>query len=292
VYNGKVFAVTIAGKMVALNALTGALLWSTTVSNSSNLICSPAPTSDGVLLMGSDNGRLYSYSQANGALLKTFPATFGAINAQVAVPDYGHVWVSSNDGYLRCVTGDLTTVLWQRAVGAAVPSAPFVLTTNNSVYVTTAAKTVVALNASNGGTAVGWPTTSPTMAANIGTSAWADGASGIVAFAMDNHWISGVNTANGAVPADMPLRPAGVKEFTSSPVVLNGTIYIGGTDGRLYALKRANGAIDPGATWRAFTADSQAQPGQFTAAPCLTGIGASDVVVAGNTNGWLYAFPI
>jgi outer membrane protein assembly factor BamB len=109
---------------------------------------------------------------------------------------------------------------------------------------------------------------------------------------MDNHTISAVSVTNGTVPADFPLRPAGVKEFSSTPVVLNGTIYMGGTDGRLYALKRSNGASDPGTNWRAYSVDGEALPGQFTAAPCLTGTSTGDVVVAGNTNGWLYAFLI
>lgn len=292
VYDDKVYAVTIAGKMVALDRLTGALKWSVTVANNGNLQCPPAPTADGTVLIGSDNGRLYAYSQTNGALLKTFPTIFGAINSQVAAPDSGHVWVSSADGKVRCVTGDLTTVLWQKDAGSAVTSAPFVLTTNNSVYVTTAADAVVALNASNGGSATGWPAAGVTVSYNIGTSPWADGVSNIVAFGMDNHTITAINASTGASLSDFPLKPYGVKDFTSSPVVLNGVIYIGGTDGRLYALKRSTGAIDPGTQWRAFDAGSEPLPGIFTAAPCLTGVTAGDLVVAGNTNGWLYGFPI
>ncbi|HEY3414881.1 MAG TPA: PQQ-binding-like beta-propeller repeat protein [Armatimonadota bacterium] len=292
VYDDTVYAVTIAGKMVAMDRLTGALKWTVTVPNSGNLQCPPAPTADGMLLIGSDNGRLYSYSQSTGELLRTFPTVFGAITSQVAAPDYGHVWLTSADGKVRCVTGDLLTVLWQKDSGSPIPSAPFVLTTNNSVYVTTAAGSVVALNASNGGTANGWPAAGVAMPFNIGTSPWADGNSGIVSFGMDNHSIAAVSASSGAALSDFPLKPYGVKEFTSSPIALNGVIYIGGTDGRLYALKRGSGAADPGGTWRTFDAGSMALPGMFTAAPCLTGTGAGDVVVAGNTNGWLYAFPI
>lgn len=292
VYNDRVFAVCINGRMICLNRLTGALIWSITVPNSGNLVCSPAPSADGTLVMGSDNGHLYAYSQASGALLRTFPSTFGAINAQVAMPDYGHVWVTSADGKIRCVTGDLLTVLWERNTNAAISTAPFVLTTNNSVYVTNSAKTVIALNASNGGTAAGWPANGVAMSYNIGTSPWADGTSGIVAFGMDNHSISALGIYSASVPSDFPLRPAGLKEFSSTPVVVNGTVYVGGTDGRLYALKRSTGATDPGTNWRAYSVDGEALPGQFTSSPCLTGSSTGDVVVAGNTNGWLYAFPI
>lgn len=292
VYNDRVYAVALNGKMVCLDRVSGALQWSTTVPNSGNLVSSPAPTADGTLVMGSDNGHLYAYSQATGALLRTFPTAFGAINSQVSMPDYGHVWVTSADGKIRCVSGDLLTILWERNTNAAISTAPFVLTTNNSVFVTNTAKTVVALNASNGGTATGWPAAGVTMAFNIGTSPWADGTSGVVAFGMDNHSISALDVASGVVPSDFPLKPYGVKEFTSTPVVLNGTVYVGGTDGRLYALKRSTGATNPGTAWRAYTVDGEALPGNFNASPCLTGSSNGDVVVAGNTNGWLYAFPI
>ncbi|HEY3266234.1 MAG TPA: PQQ-binding-like beta-propeller repeat protein [Armatimonadota bacterium] len=292
VYGDAVYAISKAGRLVALDAMTGALRWNVLVPNSGNLVSSPAATPDGFLVLGSDNGRIYSYRQDTGALVKAFPTAFGAINAEVAIPDSGHVWVSSADGKVRCISGDLGAVLWETDTGAAVTSAPYVLTSNNAVYFVNAAKTLLAMNASNGSPAAGWSSAGATFGVNIGTSAWADAASNVAVFGMDNHAISGTYVNSAAVPSDFPLRPFGVREFTATPVVYNGVIYVGGMDGRFYALKRNSGVASPGAAWRAFDANSEAVPGQFPASACLTGTAAGDLVVAGNTNGALYAFPM
>jgi hypothetical protein len=41
-----------------------------------------------------------------------------------------------------------------------------------------------------------------------------------------------------------------------------------------------------------FDASREPLPGPFNAAPCLTGTGLTDMVAAGNANGYLYLLPL
>lgn len=292
VYGDTVYAVTLAGRLAAVNRLTGALKWQVNVPNAGNLTAAPAATADGLLVIGSDNGYLYSYRQDTGGLVSTSPVPFGAIRSQAAIPDAGHVWVTSEDGRARCLVGDLRTVLWETATDAPARSAPYVLTANNAVYFTNENRAVFALNASNGSPANGWPVTGARFGKPITTSLWPDAIGGFVTFGMEDHSISASYTDAPLMPSTFPLRPFGTKPFTSDPLVVNGYVVIGGTDGRLYALKPVSGPEAPGTAWRVFETGREPLPGPFNAAPAVTGTQADDRVVAGNQNGWIYVLPL
>ncbi|NMC82754.1 MAG: PQQ-binding-like beta-propeller repeat protein [Armatimonadetes bacterium] len=293
VYNDSVYFVTVNGKLLALNRFSGGLRWSVTVPNAGNLVSSPAATADGKVVIGSDNGRLYSYAQSNGALLKSFPSgtPFGAINGSVAIPANQEVWVTSADGKVRRITADLNTMLWESTAGTGINTSPMVLADNNTVYFSNTSNTIYALNASNGSLALGWegPVTYTKV---IGGSPWASGADDLLVAGLENHQIVGLRASDGINPGDFPLRPYGVREYPGGAVVWNGVIYIGGADGRFLALRRTSGSADPGSGWRVFDSSTQGLPGQFLGSPCLTGTTADDRVVVGCTNSYLYAFPL
>lgn len=292
VYGDGLYVVSMNGNLVELDRFTGQRRWLARVPNSGSLTAPPAVTADGYVVVGSDNGFIYSYHRENGSPAGVSPVAFGPIRAQVSIPDSGHVWVTSEDGRVRCLSGDLKTILWETDTGAPVRTAPFVLTSNNAVYFTDSANTIYGLNASNGSPALGWTANGARYGASITTSPWADPASGMVAFGTANHMLLASYLNTPVMPSDFPLRPAGVKEFTSDPVVLDGVIFVGGADGRLYSLQRTSGATAPGAGWRVFDVSRENLPGPFNVAPALTGTGPNDMVAAGNQNGYLYLLPL
>jgi outer membrane protein assembly factor BamB len=289
-YIDTIYLAAANGRLTALDASTGALRWSATVPNSGNLTSSPSVTSDGKVYIGSDNGKVYAYSAVSGQLVYTSANTFGAITGTVAIPDDARVWVTSEDGSVRRLSNDLQTILWSANVGSPIFSSPYVETSGNAVYFTTQ-KGAYALNAGTGSPADGWPTSGAALFTwPVSVSPWVDVAADRLVFATENETILSIAASTGRNVTNVVLRPDGVKEFTGTPVVRNGVIYIGGTDGKFYALDQAAPSANPGASWRVFDSSAERLPGQFLAAPAITGSGPNDVVVAGNTNGRIYAF--
>jgi outer membrane protein assembly factor BamB len=290
VYGDTVYIAAANGRLAAVDRASGAARWSITVPNNGGLTSAPSPTADGILFIGSDNGRVYCYNSRTGAAVRASANTFGAIAGTVAVPDDSRVWVTSQDGFIRRLSNDLQTVLWSADAGVPVSSSPYVDVAGNSVYVTSR-DAVYALDAGTGNPKDGWPAGGAAQpGAPIGVSPWVDAAAGRVLFATDNHQVRGVLAATGLAANNLPLRPAGVKEFTGAPVVANGMLYVGGTDGKFYALDLDASPSDPGAGWRVFDSTAERLPGQFLGSPAVTGSGPDDVALAANTNGRIYAF--
>src|SRR5579883_1870987 len=98
------------GKLYALNAATGALLWSATTGGA---ITSSPIFDSGMIFVGSADGKLYAFNKA-GTQVWTF-TTSGAITAS-PLAAAGVVYVGSTDGNLYAIT---------ESTGAAVWSAPF-----------------------------------------------------------------------------------------------------------------------------------------------------------------------
>ncbi len=97
VASGRVFIAT-TSTLYAFSAATGAPKWNVSVSNraGSSPISSPS-VANGVVYLGSDNGRLYGFNAASGALRFTSPATGAYIVGAAAIANgivYAH---SAND---------------------------------------------------------------------------------------------------------------------------------------------------------------------------------------------------
>lgn len=292
VYGDSLYVATAAGKVVALNRATGGVRWSTMVASSGGLSASPCPTPDGGLVVASDNGRVYLLRQSDGSLVQSFPAagSLGTIIGTPAVPSGLGVWVTSASGAVRLLSPDLTTIRWEAATGSPITTSPFVSSDSGLVFVTGGNNVVYAWNAATGNPAPGWLGSGINLGGPSRSSPWA--ANGWVAAGRDDHALAGLLVSGAGYAPGLPLKPFGVREFPSPPVVVNDTIYIGGADGRFYALRRTAGSGDPAAGWRVFDSATVGLPGQFLTAACVTGPTADDRVIAAATNGYLYAFPL
>jgi outer membrane protein assembly factor BamB len=223
VVNGVVYFGSDLGSVHALNASTGAKLWS--FATAGGVSSSPA-VANGVVYVGSDGGNVYALNASTGAKLWSFD-TGGDQQASPAVVN-GVVYVGSGIGIVYALNASSGAKLWSFDNGADVFSSPAVA--NGVVYFGSQDTNVYALNASTGAELWSYPTggvvdSSPAVANGVVYVGSVDG----------NLYALNANTgaklwsfATGNVVA-------------SSPAVANGVVYVGAEIGTLYALNASTG---------------------------------------------------
>jgi uncharacterized repeat protein (TIGR01451 family) len=236
VVNGVVYFGSTDGNVYALNASTGAKLWSFAIGNLGS--SSPA-VSHGVVYIGSNGGTVYALNANTGAKLWTYAA--GVPVATSPAVSNGVVYIGSNDETapindffaLNASTGVL---LWSFS-GVGPPtsfSSPAVA--NGVVYVAAGDELdrsydLYALNASTGATL--WSFQSGAFFASPGV------ANGVVYIGSLDGNVYALNASTGVL---LWNYLTGGAEFSfSSPAIANGVVYVGSDDGNVYALNAATG---------------------------------------------------
>ena len=98
--NGIVYVGSFDDKVYALNASTGATVWTATTGG--QVFSSPA-VANGIVYVGSDDGNVYTLSATTGARIWT-ATPIGAMESSPAVAN-GIVYVGSDDGKVMDSTG-------------------------------------------------------------------------------------------------------------------------------------------------------------------------------------------
>jgi outer membrane protein assembly factor BamB len=146
VANGVVYVGSDHGTVYALNASTGATLWSYTTGGSS--FGSPA-VANGVVYVGSwgdFDSNVYALNASTGAKLWSY-TTGGQLVSSPAVAN-GVVYIGSGDRNVYALNASTGAKLWSYTTGAGVESSPAVA--NGVVYVGSDDDNLYALNASTG----------------------------------------------------------------------------------------------------------------------------------------------
>ncbi len=237
VVNGVAYASSTGGDIVAVNASTGAKLWSTNIPNIDGL--SPA-VENGVFYIGSSDGHVYALNARTGAKLWSYATSGFPVTSSPAVAN-GVVYVGSdNEGSapgneffaLNASTGAL---IWSFS-GVGPPtkfSSPAVA--NGIVYVGATdlldrTYELSAMNASTGG-----PLWSFQGLGSFGPPAVANG---VVYVGSQDDNLYALNATTGV---KLWSYTTGGGLF-GAPAVANGIVYVGSTDGSLYALNASTGA--------------------------------------------------
>jgi outer membrane protein assembly factor BamB len=257
------------GNVYAVNASTGASTWTDSLSSlePSGFDSSPA-VAGGSVYIGGNSGNVYSLSAADGFSQWVF-ITGGPVVSSPAVVG-GVVYVDSQDGNLYALNAATGTELWSFATGSAIISSPTVA--NGTVYVGTYfGHTLYAVNAASGAERWSFDTVgsawSPAVAGGV---VYVGGGSSYYLYALSASagvelWqaamcggvIAEPTVANGVVYEDcgaidpstgadtlQALRAfdgsllwtaSNGAEAQTSPAVVNGWVYLGSTDGSLYA---------------------------------------------------------
>jgi outer membrane protein assembly factor BamB len=228
VANGVVYFGSHDHKVYALDAATGALLWSYTTGDSVGP-SSPA-VANGVVYVGSGDQNLYALDASTGALRWSYTTGGGASSPAVA---NGVVYVGSNDDKLYALDASTGALLWSHTTGGWVSSSPAVV--NGVVYFGSNDNKVYALDA-----ATGISLWSYTTGSNIYSSPAVANGIVYVGGGYDDK-LCALDASTGAL-----LWSYATGGFVgTSPAVANGVVYFSAypPDNKLYALDAATGAF-------------------------------------------------
>jgi outer membrane protein assembly factor BamB len=274
----------------AANVANLGVAWTAATGNS--IESSPA-VSNGVVYVGSDDGKLYAYAvgcnSGGGTCTPLWTATTGdQIFSSPAVAN-GVVYVGSEDGKLYayavgCASGGGTcTPLWTATTGDMIFSSPAVA--DGVVYVGSYDHELYAYAvgcASGGGTCT--PLWTATTGGSIDSSPAV--ANGVVYVGSEDGklYAYAVGCASGGGTCTPLWTATTGSSIGSSPAVANGVVYVGSTDHKLYAY--AVGCASSGGTctplWTATTG------GSIGSSPAV----ANGVVYVGSYDGKLSAYAV
>ena len=209
VVNGVVYAVAAGKTMYALNAATGAQIWSTSISNVGSDAFSAPAVAGGMVYVGSPDSNLYALDAATGVVVWKYQ-TGGDIRSSSPSVDNGMVYFGSNDGNFYALNAKTGALVWSYTVGNYQSSSASV--SRGVVYFTSDGGTLYALKGSTG--ALVWQ-------AAIGNSESSPAIANGVVYAIGAGHIYALDASTGAV-----LWTAPVADFASSPAVANGVVYV------------------------------------------------------------------
>jgi uncharacterized repeat protein (TIGR01451 family) len=257
----------------ALNASTGALLWS---YHTGGYISSSPAVVNGVVYIGSDDFNVYALNATTGA--KLWSSTTGSYNVGGSGPyspsvANGVVYIGSDDGHMYALNASTGALLWRYAANLFYYSSSPPAVANGVVYFGSGDGNVYALNASTG--ALLWMhntglqlDSSPVVANGVVFIGGVDSSSSteLTLYALNAStgallWSNTIGPNNGTVAVANGVVYVGGCEgvcalnadtgallwssktgsfYTSSPAVANGVVYIAGF-GEVYALNASTG---------------------------------------------------
>jgi outer membrane protein assembly factor BamB len=272
----------------------GALGVAWTATTGGSIFNSSPAVADGVVYVGSEDGKLYAYAvgcaSGGGSCTPLWTATTGSgIVSSPAVAD-GVVYVGSDDHKLYayaigCASGGGScTPLWTATTAYKIYSSPTVA--DGVVYIGSEDRMLYAYTV---GCNSGGGSCTPLWTAATGTGIWSSPAvaNGVVYIGSTDGklYANAVGCASGGGSCT-PLWTATTGGYihSSSPAVANGVVYVGSYDGKLYAyaVGCASGGGSCTPLWTATTG------GVIYSSPAV----ANGVVYVGSEDGKLHAYAV
>jgi len=230
VFNGTIYVGADNDTLTSLSEQTGAVNWSDTLAGPVHATPSLDPTT-GVLVDGDDSGAITAFNSATGSVLWT-AATKGPVTAAptLGTPSGGSptVYVGSSDGNLYALNEATGAKVWTYSVGSPITTAAVFDPVLKFIYVGAANGTLYAIDTAGG--YLEWtsvPQRSP-LSPYVGISA--------------AKWLAFAEIASGST---IQYRSSQFGRFNSNrktfstldtaPAVNDGTVYVGATDGGVYA---------------------------------------------------------
>jgi outer membrane protein assembly factor BamB len=234
VANGRVFASDNLGTLWAFDAITGEELWE---AHSSFLGYGfGVAVAGGIVYAGADDDRVYAYDAATGEEVWSV-LTGDEVNSTPAVVD-GVAYVGSTDDYLYAIDAVTGEVRWTAATGAGIEDTAAVA--GGVVYVGSTDDYLYAFDALTGDLVWQVPHDGGTVQKNPVV------ASGVLYVGSLDDSVYAHDTTTGAI-----LWSFQTGDSTGEVILVDGTVFLGSTDNRLYAFR-----LPAGGSSSEMTADS------------------------------------
>ncbi len=203
------------------------IVWSRAAGQTEEGVNSSPAVADGVVYVGSDDGRLYAFGAGAGRLLWSKRVGGGKVRSSPAVAN-GVVFIGADGGSLQARRTSNGRLLWERDLKGRITAPPLVV--DGRVFVGSRGGTFFALKADTGRTIWKHYTWSVWDAA-----AYRDG---LVYVGSDKERVWAFNARTGRVRWETEVWG----RVRSTPAVGPGRLFFGTDMGRVYALDRLTGA--------------------------------------------------
>ncbi|MCL1940470.1 MAG: PQQ-binding-like beta-propeller repeat protein [Synergistaceae bacterium] len=218
---GKVFIGDGSGKIYAMSAATGAVVWSWQTS----IAILTAPLySDGILYVVEQNA-LFSAIDANTGKKLWGGGAGAAINTPTISSNKDHVYFSSEDGSMTSVKIKEKSNVWKVLTGTPISTAPEI--DGGKIFAGTAVGNIIALSADNGGLL--WNTS--IGGGNVNARPIAAG--GLLFAGSGDGTLYAIETNNGKIMWSSKLG----LEINGAVCFNNGVLYAGSSAGEVTAFK-------------------------------------------------------
>src|SRR6266852_3647774 len=244
---------------------------------SGGFVDSSPTVANGMVYVGSEDGKLYAFNASTGKPLWT-ASTGGIIYYSSPAVSDGVVYVGSKDHQLYAFNASTGKLLWKASTGNSIFSSPAIA--NGIVYVGSSDGKLYAFKISSCSISCSPFWTAATRAAITYSSPAV--ANGMVYIGSDDHNLYAFNATGCGQASCPPVWMASAGDVVrSSPTVANGVVYVGSDDGKLYALNAAGcGNTSCAPLWMASTG------GHIFSSPTLD----NGEVYVGSQDSKLYTF--
>ncbi|MBV9848409.1 MAG: PQQ-binding-like beta-propeller repeat protein [Armatimonadetes bacterium] len=218
--DGLLYAATLGGAVVALDAIRGTRRWESRVAGT---VYGGVTVADDCLLVPAGDA-VCVLDRRTGALEQTLPLG-GRLDTAPASAE-GTVFATCDDGHVYAFTLAAGDKLWQTAADGPFDAAPLVR--GGVVHAATMAGTVYALDAATGG--VKWRTSATARPIAVTPALSADG---LLFVAADDGFLHVIAAETGNLIRSRRVSPSPLR---ASPVCSGHTVFVGADDGNIYAL--------------------------------------------------------
>lgn len=199
------------------------LLWTFAAGS---LIRSSPTVVNGIVYVGSDDGKLFAINSVTGQQEWTF-VTRGQINSRPTVVN-GVVYVGSADSNLYAIDAMTGREKWAFPTGSGVSASPMVV--DGTVYISSGSGKLFAIDTTTGQQKwvfmAGGPFWGSLIVAN-----------GVVYAGSTDHSLYAIDAATGQKKWAFTIG----NSIAVSPAIANGVVYVGSLDSRLYAIDATTG---------------------------------------------------
>ncbi|MGQ9738957.1 MAG: outer membrane protein assembly factor BamB family protein [Armatimonadota bacterium] len=284
------FVPTADGRVQVVDMNSGTVQGTRTVASGVSIVASPV-MQNGILFVPAQDGRIRAFG-ANGMLIAVSNQWGSQFSSTPSAPGTTHLWAGTGDGFVVCFRSSDLQGVWSEMVspGQPVTSSPWIDLATNTLFIGGQNGLFYAMNATPDPSVQHVRWMYDAGSAIVG-SPFFDWVAKVVYFGTEDGKIHAVNAADGTAKSGYPIQPRDAGRFLGMPIVVRKSgsnkpyIYIGSDKGKFYAINADN-------PQEFYLYDGSTNGESFVRSPSISGLSASDVVVAVSANGKVLAFPL